>query len=457
MSWFPEAQRLKEEGLSYRDIADKLSINYNTLKSRFRRDSRRKDVTGVEEITPEIAEFEDYFVISSGKRSVEVMKTTLKELKLLYCGENHLTINQICRKLNIPRRDFMLIRNAFGITHDDVPYIDEDLLNTDIDELVDKTLERQKEQYFIKLQENEIKQLKNEVKKYRRQEYYLDLIRDATEEFFLDFAQVYTAPQPVTPVYKNSTKMLEVPIVDLHLGKLAWSPETGEDYDHKIAQKRFMNVINDVIARTSHLKFEKILFPVGNDFFNFDTISGTTTAGTLQNNDLRWQKLYTKGMEMLIQAVDLLNRLAPVHVFNVPGNHDKMISFYAVYSLYCWFRKNKSVFVDTSPMSRKYVEFGKCLIGYTHLDKEKKRIEGNMQVEAAEAWGRTKYREWHGAHLHSEHVKEVNGIKIRNLSSVTGTDAWHYESGYVGALAVSQSFIWDKHKGLTDILYSTVT
>jgi len=38
------------------------------------------------------------------------------------------------------------------------------------------------------------------------------------------------------------------------------------------------------------------------------------------------------------------------------------------------------------------VEFGKCLIGFTHGDKEKKRIFGNMQVEVPEAWGRTLYR-----------------------------------------------------------------
>ncbi len=457
MSWFVEAQRMKSGGLSYREISERLGISYNTVKCRFLRASKKQQVSGREEIVPEVVEYEDYYVISSKTRSIELKKSVLKEIKALYCGTDYLTINQICRKLNIPRRDFMLIKNAFGITHDDVPYTDEEILNGDLDDLVKDTLEKRKEQYFLKLQEAEIKQLKKEVEKYRKKEYFIELIHDLTEEFLHDFSNTYSFSRPPTPIHADSTKMLEVPIVDLHLGKLAWAPETGEDYDHKIAQKRFLSVIYDVVERTSHLKFEKVLFPVGNDFFNFDTITGTTTSGTLQNNDLRWQKLFTKGLELLIKAIDLLNTIAPVHVFCVPGNHDKMISFYAVCSLNCWYRTVDTVTVDTNPMSRKYIEFGKCLIGYTHMDKEKKRIEGNMQIEAAEAWGRTKYREWHGAHLHSEQVKEVHGIKIRNLSSLTGTDAWHFESGYVGALAVSQSFIWDKEKGLTDILYSTVT
>ena len=51
-------------------------------------------------------------------------------------------------------------------------------------------------------------------------------------------------------------------------------------------------------------------------------------------------------------------------------------------------------------------------------------------------------------HLHSEQVKEEHGVKVRNLSSVTATDSWHYTSGYVGAIATSQSFVWDKERGL---------
>jgi len=184
---------------------------------------------------------------------------------------------------------------------------------------------------------------------------------------------------------------------------------------------------------------------------------GATTKGTPQDNDSRWAKMFLKGRELLITAVDLLSQIAPVKVFQIPGNHDYVTSWYAVVCLHDWFRNDENVTVDISPQSRKYVEFGKCLIGFTHGDKEKKRIFGNMQVEVPEAWGRTLYREWHTGHLHHEVVKEEHGVKVRSLSSVTATDAWHYVSGYVGALAVSQSFVWDKEKGLREIWYSTVS
>ena len=79
-----------------------------------------------------------------------------------------------------------------------------------------------------------------------------------------------------------------------------------------------------------------------------------------------------------------------------------------------------------------------------------------MQMKLLEAWGRTLFREWHLGHLHSEQVKEEHGVKVRNLSSVTATDSWHYTSGYVGAIATSQSFVWDKERGLREIWYSPV-
>jgi hypothetical protein len=254
----------------------------------------------------------------------------------------------------------------------------------------------------------------------------------------------------------HSNKMLEINISDLHFGKLGWSGEIGENFDHKIARKRLLNAISDIIKRTKYIQFEKIILPTGNDFFNFDTIAGTTTLGTAQDNDLRWSKLFLKGTELYIEIVDMLKEIAPVEIFYVAGNHDKMTSYYLINYLNAWYRKEDNVNVDISPMTRKYIKYGNSLIGFAHGNTEKKRIDGIMQVEAREDWGKTKFHEWHLSHLHSEHVREDKGIIIRNISSLTGSDAWHYESGYVGAIKKLPCFIWDKKYGNTDILHSII-
>ena len=110
------------------------------------------------------------------------------------------------------------------------------------------------------------------------------------------------------------------------------------------------------------------------------------------------------------------------------------------------------------------VEYGNSLIGFSHGETEKTRIGGLMPVEVPEMWGRTKYREFHLGHLHSEQAKQAEGIVfkkqiqesdgliIRHLPSITGSDVWHYNSAYVGAIRKTQGLIYDKEYGLTDIL-----
>jgi len=281
---------------------------------------------------------------------------------------------------------------------------------------------------------------------------------DEIKEFFLELGKNYKCPVHKPTRYDVNGKMLEINLADLHTGKLAWVGDAGENYDYKIARERFYYIINDVITRTAHYGFNKILFVYSNDFFHFDSEDVSTSSGTRMDSDLRWQKLYNVGIEMLINGIDLLSQYAPVHTFYIGSNHDRMTSYYSICHLNAWFRNNNNVVVDTGPQARKYIEFGNNLIGFTHGSYEKRNRVGKlMPIEAREAWGRTLYHEVHAAHFHSEQVvKEENGIIVRYVSSPTGTDNWHYEKGFVGAIKKIQSFIWDKELGLTDIIHTVI-
>jgi len=405
---------------------------------------------------PQKEDLGNYWVIRSGERNFKISKEKYRSIRRDYTGQNYLTINQICRKHQIPRWKFTLMRNAFGLTHDDTPFDDEELLNGDPEELAGEELQRQKDQFFKKLKEKEVDNALKELEQYRKQDYWIQRLDEIVTQHFENFSDRYQGP--MVPAHKNKEAdlMLEVPVVDLHLAKLCWAPETGENFDRSVAEKRFMRVIHDVYQRTRDLDLEKVLFPIGNDYFNFDDIAGNTTKGTRQDNDSRWQKMFGVGVELLIRAIDILGQLAPVDCFVVPGNHDKQSSYYAMMFLSAYYKDSPGVKVDACPKTRKYRQFGKCLIGFSHLDQERQRIYGNMQVEAREAWGRTKFHEWHGAHLHSEQVKEQHGVIVRNLSSITAKDAWHFEKGY-HAQPKNQSFLWDKERGLRSILITPIS
>ena len=266
------------------------------------------------------------------------------------------------------------------------------------------------------------------------------------------------APKIKEYKYNPTSLMLETGMYEPHFGKYASEDETLEaNYDIKIAEETYRAVIDDLLGKIESygMGFDSILFPIGQDFFHIDTKAGTTTKGTHVDTDVRWQKIYETGIQCLMWAIESLRKLAPVHVIYVPGNHDEMLSFFATLHMDAYFRQTDSVTVDTSPAPRKYHRYGQNLIGFSH-GEEGKRIEKLMQVEAAEEWGETKYREFHLGHLHHERVKESGGIVFRRVSAITATDAWHTEKGYKGAVRKAQAFVWDKEHGLVTIINSTV-
>jgi len=266
---------------------------------------------------------------------------------------------------------------------------------------------------------------------------------------------------PVKPTQHKHAKgnaLLELPIMDFHLGKLAWGDETGQDdYDLKIAEALWRETVNDLLGKAAQFcDPEYILFPVGQDFFHFDTPKTTTTAGTQLDSDTRWQKMFTKGVELLVWAIEQCHIIAPVKVMWIPGNHDQMLSYAATVGLYQRYTQCRDVEVDLSPTKRKYHRYGRNLIGFAHGENEGKRIEGLMQVEAPDDWGKTLWREFHMGHLHSESAYSKGGVTFRRISSITSADAWHAEMGFLGATRQAQAFVWDRERGLQAILNSNI-
>ena len=242
-------------------------------------------------------------------------------------------------------------------------------------------------------------------------------------------------------------------IPDLHMGKLTHVDETGSNYDCKIAARLFMEALEELMVRTKGFKLDRILFPVGNDFFNVDNEARTTTGGTPQDEDGRWQKTFALGRELLVRAIDKLSLIAPVDVVVVVGNHDAQRMWYLGDVLAAWYRANPQVKVFNQPTARKYYEFGRVLIGLTHGDKEKmKDLPLIMATENSQAWARTEWREFHLGHRHqrTEHqigdVDEFRGVRVRRLSSLTAPDAWHARSGYA-SLRSAEVLIYSSSEG----------
>jgi hypothetical protein len=270
-----------------------------------------------------------------------------------------------------------------------------------------------------------------------------------TSEMVLSIFDELQPPELAEYPYSSGNKMVELPIMDFHLHNPGWT-----DFGIKLFKRTVLDILSKL--ESQNIRPEKFTFPIGQDFFNYDSVDGKTTKGTQLDVDPRWDVMYKSGVELLVWAIEQLRCIAPVDVLYVAGNHDKFLSYAATLHVDAWYKGTDSVKVDTSSCPRKYIEYGIIMIAYSHgVDEGQKRIKTLMQQEAPEMWGRTTFREFHLGHLHSEHLLEEGGIKFRRIPTITETNEWHRNKGYT-AMRMAQSFVWDAKTGLDTILNSNV-
>jgi len=295
-------------------------------------------------------------------------------------------------------------------------------------------------------------------------------------EIFVDMVKNYKPTiLDIEPANFNheENNLLEITVADLHLGKLCWAGETGENYDLKIASKRFLDAIKTLLKRASGFQYNRILFPVGNDFFNSDNIENCTSHGTPQSEDERWQKTFQIGTKLLVDGINLLKQTGVnVEVLVVSGNHDFSRSYYIGSFLEAWFNNDPMVNINNGASPRKYYRFGKVLLGFTHGSEEKESslpLLMASDIESKPFWSETTYHEWHLGHIHrkrnikydiidtkSKLLNEDLGVTVRYLSSLSGTDNWHHTKGFIGQIKAADAFIWNFDNGLVAHLNSNL-
>ena len=252
---------------------------------------------------------------------------------------------------------------------------------------------------------------------------------------------------------KGSGNLLEISPCDLHLGKMCDIKETGAAYDIKLAKSVFMRALDDLIDRSSSVKYDGVLLILGNDLMNVDGHDKMTTAGTPQDECGRWQRTFAAARKLMVKAIDKLRDLAPVKVVIVSGNHDMERAHYLGEVLSAWYSNCKDVEIDCGFSLRKYHRHGDVLLGFTHGDKEPtKSLPLIMATERAKDWGETKFREIHTGHFHRKgemeftSVNEISSCRVRHLPSLSARCAWATSKGY-SALRAAEAYIWNSKLG----------
>ena len=233
---------------------------------------------------------------------------------------------------------------------------------------------------------------------------------------------------------------IEVSISDFHLAKKTLEGETIED-----KKEQYLNVLTDLVEKVRNsFEINKIVFPISNDFFHTDNYQNQTTNGTPQDVLVGYDNEYEEGFDLLVQAISYLQEVSnKVEVILVQGNHDRTKSFYLAHALEVFFSDNYKVFFQRDHSTTKYTILGKTFIGYHH---------GNCKIDDlplvfatgknALAFGAADYREVHTGDKHHYMAKEIKGVRIQQMPSLSGTDRWHADNNYVNNIRAGLVLIY---------------
>jgi hypothetical protein len=272
------------------------------------------------------------------------------------------------------------------------------------------------------------------------------------DEFKKDLIDEISKWSPIYPTFKREISSdphcLVFDPADIHIGKICSSFETGENYNMQVAVQRVRDGLHGILNKSASFNIDKIIFIAGNDILHIDNPKRTTTSGTPQDTDGMWYDNFVTAKKLLIEIIETLMTIADVHVVYNPSNHDFMSGFMLLQCVEAWFSKCKQVTFDNDMKHRKYVSYGKNLIGCTHGDGAKNSdLPLLMAHESGSSWHECKHRYIYAHHLHHKISKDYMSVCVETLRSPSGSDSWHYRNGYTHAPKAVEGFIHHPEHG----------
>jgi len=274
--------------------------------------------------------------------------------------------------------------------------------------------------------------------------------QDYTAEDFAKFLVNYKSnyiPQPEPKIERAKVIDVELSLSDYHLAKR----HIDGDNSPAIRCKRyFSTAVNLAYNVKSLYDIDTIVFPISNDFFHTDNYHNQTTNGTPQDTIVDYAHEYELGFELLVDTITMMKKLCnKVQVVLVQGNHDRTKSYYLAHALDVYFKADPNIFFEREHSTVKGVMLGETFIGYHH---------GNCKIEDlpllfathpeySQLFGYAKYREVHTGDKHHYMAKEVKGVRIQQMPSLSGTDRWHQDNNFVHSVRAALALVYDKELG----------
>lgn len=265
--------------------------------------------------------------------------------------------------------------------------------------------------------------------------------KEFAEKLLEDLSNIKDKPKTLVRDEVQDGHLMVVDLADIHIGKLASSFETGEEYNSQIAVQRCKEGLEGLLKKSSGYTIDKILFIGGNDILHVDTPKSTTTSGTTVDSEGMWYDNFLIAKQLYIDLLDRLLEVADVHfVFN-PSNHDYQSGFFLADVIKTYYKDKQNITFDCSISHRKYYTYGNNIIGSTHGDGARLDTLPMLMADEAKDWSSCKHRYMYTHHVHHKTLKDFPGLTVESLRSPSSTDGWHSRNGFTGVPKAVEAFI----------------
>ncbi len=259
------------------------------------------------------------------------------------------------------------------------------------------------------------------------QEQDREAIISAVKDALADIQQSTHTPAPIGT---NADLCTYYPLVDVHLGMLAWGEEVGEDYDSKIATERVKGAMIDLVG-SSPKSARGVVLNIG-DFTHANDATNKTASGHVLDVDSRMYKTIFAATDLAVSCIEAAKEKHETVLYRgLRGNHDRDAHIGVTCGLYNRYINDPRVNVIADPNDFFFDEWGVCMVAAHHGDKAKpERLVLNAADEQAAMWGRTKYRHYFTGHIHHDSAKDVGGMKWESFRTLAPRDAYAHSHAY---------------------------
>jgi hypothetical protein len=431
---------LREKGLSYRQIQQEYFPERTTasVRSAAQTDRYRQTAEAVQK-RPEVfvaGDTVDRFVFPD--INVEMTSDRFAELVRLYVetGGNY-TQSKLARKFGLSLVELRHILRQYGLTKDSPPVPRELMAQQSDDEIVESALATRENVIMERVEQGNARYFERKYRALLKTSKPTDVLLARIDEMLLKRASVFGSKHVSIPQVVGQPKCVHVPTADLHIGKYAWAPETGADYDTTLAAERLIEHGQWVAGHLREAGGVDTAYvtDVG-DFFH--AIMGQTESGTSLDRDTRDLKVFDAAFEAKVQQIDAIREHAHrVEIISVPGNHDHV--FASLFQRMLAIHYSNAPEVDVRTPDGRYSGFvygstahildhgkGVTLSGW----KAKAQVRTIAQLLGLDEHPRFVY---YVGHLHELEVATHAGMELRRLMPLCEADDYEVSLRYTSS------------------------